>query len=343
MARTEAWGMTHHDAGEGPVPANRREEGPRRKDTQHIAAVIERLRTLIRARTLSPRTEKTYIGWIKRFIGFNGRRDPAEMGREEIEAFLGHLGRVLGLGPASINQAAAAVLFLYREIYRREYGGRDGVARAKPAQILPKYATPEEVDTVLSQLPRVPRLAAMLMYGSGIRIAETVAVRIKDLNLVDRELTVRAGKGAKDRVVPIARAAVKDVRRQIEAVARLHTRDLKQGAGWAPLPGALERKDPRAGWEIAWQYLFPSRKLTRDPKTGRKGRRSIHKTTIQRAIKTTVRSARITKPLSAHVLRACFATELIRSGCEIATLQRLMGHRDLKTTARYLPSCNGPD
>ena len=258
------------------------------------------------------------------------------MGRAEIEAFLGHLGAELGLGAASLNQAAAAVLFLYRELCRVEYGGRNGVVRAKPVQSLPRYATPEEVDAVMGHLPKVPRMAAMFMYGSGTRIAETMAIRVKDLNLVNRELTVRAGKGAKDRVLPIARCAVEEIRRQIEAVARLHTQDLEEGTGWAQLPGALARKDPGAGWEVAWQYLFPSQKLTKDPKTGRRGRLAVHHTTIQRAIKTAVREAGIRKPLSAHVLRACFATEMIRSGCEISTLQRLMGHRDLKTTARYL-------
>jgi integron integrase len=258
------------------------------------------------------------------------------MGRAEIEAFLGHLGEELGLGYASRNQAASAVLFLYRELYRKEYGGKDGVVRAKPAESLPRYATPKEVDAVMRHLPKVPRLAVMFMYGSGSRIAETLAIRVKDLNLANRELTVRAGKGAKDRVVPIARCAVDDIQRQIEAVSRHHTWDLDAGAGWVQLPGALARKDPGAGWEIAWQYLFPSQKLTIDPKTGRRGRRAVHKTTIQRQIKSAVREAGITKPLSSHVLRACFATEMIRSGCEISTLQRLMGHRDLKTTARYL-------
>ncbi len=283
---------------------------------QVVARILEQSRTRIRARNMSPRTERTYLGWIKRYIGFHGRRDPAEMGRAEIEAFLGHLGQELGLGSASLNQAAAAVLF--RELYREEYGGRYGVARARPVQSLPRHATPEEVDAVMRHLPKVPRMAAMFMYGSGTRMAETMAIRVKDVNLVNRELTVRAGKGGKDRMVPIAKGAVEEARRQIGAVARLHARDLE------------------AGWEVAWQYLFPSQKLTEDPKTGRTGRFAVHPSTIQRALKTAAREAGITNPLSPHVLRACLATEMIRSGCEISTLQRLMGHRDLKTTAGYL-------
>ncbi len=142
--------------------------------------------------------------------------------------------------------------------------------------------------------------------------------------------------------MPIGRGAVEEIQRQIEAVARLHERDLEAGNGWAQLPGALARKDPGAGWEIAWQYLFPSRNLTTDPKTGRIGRRAVHHTTIQRAIKTAVREAGITKPLAAHVLRACFATEIVRSGCELSILQRLMAHNDLKTTARYLHVAERP-
>ena len=301
-----------------------------------VARLLERVRTRIRVRNLSPRTEKTYLGWIERYIGFHGRRDPARMGRAEIEAFLGHLGAELELGAASMNQAASAVLFLYRELYQEEYGGHDGVVRAKPAQSLPRYATPGEVDAVIDHLPRVPRMAAMFMYGSGTRLAETLAIRAKDLNLVNRELTVRAGKGAKDRVVPIARGAVEEIERQLKAVARLHTRDLEAGTGWAQLPGALARKDPGAGWEVAWQFLFPSQKLTADPRTGRRGRRAVHHTTIQRAIKTAVREAGITKTVSAHVLRACFATEMLGSGCDLSMLQRLMGHESLKTTEKYL-------
>lgn len=296
----------------------------------------------IKARALSPSTEKTYVGWIKRFMGYHGRRDPAEMGREELDAFLAYLGSDLGLGAASLNQAAAAVLFLYREVFKKDVGRIREVVRAKPAKTLPRYATPGEVASVIAHLPKVPRLAAMFMYGSGTRIAETMAIRVKDLNFVHRELTVRSGKGAKDRVVPIARCAVDAIRRQTESVARLHARDLESGAGWAQLPGVLARRDPRAGWEVGWQFLFPSRTLTKDPETDHRGRRAVHKTTIQREIKRAVRAAGITKPLSAHVLRACFATELIRSGCEIATRRRLMGHEDLQTTARYLHVLDRP-
>ena len=141
---------------------------------QGVAHVLGRVRSRIRARNLSPRTEKTYLGWIERYLGFHGRRDPATMGRAEIEAFVGHLGAKLDLGAASLNQAAAAVLFLYRELYREEYGGRDGVVRAKPMQSLPRYATPEEVDAMMGHLLKVPRMAAMFMYGSGSRIASSM-------------------------------------------------------------------------------------------------------------------------------------------------------------------------
>jgi len=150
---------------------------PHARNRRVVAGVLGRVRTRIRTRNLSPRTEKAYLGWIERYIRFHGRRDPAEIGRREIEAFLGHLGAELELGAASLNQAAAAVLFMYRELYQREYGGREGVARAKPVQSLPRYATPEEVDAVMGHLAKVPRMAAMFMYGSGSRIAETRAGR----------------------------------------------------------------------------------------------------------------------------------------------------------------------
>ena len=247
-----------------PLPRNR----------QVVDRVLQQVRSRIRVRKPSPRTEKTYLGWIERYLRFHRRRDPQEMGPEEIESFLGYLAEEQELGASTLNLAAAAVLFLYRELYQEEYGGRDGVTRAKPTQSLPRYATPEEVDRMMGHLARVPRMTTMFMYGSGTRIAETMAIRVKDLNLVNHELTVRVGKGAKDRVVPIGRGAIKEIQRQIEAVTRLHRRDLKSGAGWARLPGALARKDPGAGWEVAWQFLFPSRNLTTDPKTDRRGRLS---------------------------------------------------------------------
>jgi integron integrase len=231
---------------------------------------------------------------------------------------------------------------MYRELFGQELGGRNRLVRAKQPKLLPRYATPDEVARVLAQLDGLARVAAMLMYGSGTRTAETMSIRLKDVSLATRELFVRGGKGAKDRTTVIAQAAVPLVRDQIAAVEKLHARDVEGGGGWAPLPTALHRKDPRAGWDLAWQYLFPASVTTVDEKTGRVGRRHLHETVVQRAIKQAVRDAKVARPISAHVLRHCFATELLKNGCDIRMLQRLMGHRDLKTTALYLHILDRP-
>ena len=303
--------------------------------------LLERLRQRIRRRHLSVRTEETYLRWARRYIDFHGGRHPAALGRVELERFLSHLAEDQGLGPQSMNQASSSVAFLYRELYGQEIAGGKGV-RARTARVLPKYATPGEVARLLSHLTDLPLAAAMLMYGSGTRVAETLGIRIKDLSLETRELYVRGGKGAKDRTTVIAEATVPVLRERVEAVRALHERDLAEGAGWAPLPGALHRKDPGAGWELGWQYLFPSTRVSVDEKTGRRGRRSHDASVVQRAVKRAARAAEIPRPVTCHLLRHCFATELVRGGCDVKLLQRLLGHRHLSTTSRYLHILDRP-
>ena len=304
--------------------------------------LLERVRSRLRARRMSPRTEETYIGWIRRYLNFHGGRHPASLGKVDLERWITHLATQKGLSAQSQNQAASSVVYLYREMFGQNWGGRNGVTRAQEPTVIPKYASPEDVGRVIARLDPTSRLAAMLMYGGGTRIAETITLRIKDVSLETRELHVRSGKGAKDRTTVIAEAAVQQLEKRIQATRELHERDRAEGAGWAPLPGALHRKDPRAGYDVGWQYLFPSSRISVDPKTGLKGRRHSHPTNVQRAIKLAGREARLTRPISAHVLRHCFATEMLKSGCDIKLLQRLMGHRDLKTTARYLHILDRP-
>ena len=304
--------------------------------------LLERVSQRIRAKGLSERTREAYVLWIRRYLDFHGSKHPGSLGRVDLERWLTHLVVEDGLGAQSQNQAASAVVFMYRELLGQDFGGRNRLVRAKQPKMLPKYATPGEVASVLRQLDGVAKVAAMLMYGSGTRIAETLALRLKDINLTTRELYVRAGKGGKDRTTLIAEAAVPLLREQIRTVERLHARDLEHGGGWAPLPDALHRKDPRAGWDLGWQYLFPASLTTIDSKTGRPGRRHLHESAVQRAIKKAARDSKVARPITAHVLRHCFATEILRSGCDIRLLQRLMGHRDLKTTALYLHILDRP-
>ncbi|HUF76743.1 MAG TPA: integron integrase [Longimicrobiales bacterium] len=322
-------------------PESAPEAHPCPRSPEAPAQLIERVRRRIRARHLSPRTEETSVGGIRRYLDFHGRLHPAALGRIELERFATHLTEHEGLGAQSVNQAASAVAFMYRELFGQEMGRRRAV-RAKQPKVLPKYATPEEVARVFAHLGRLPLTAAMLMYGSGTRIAETLAIRIQDLSLDTRELHVRGGKGAKDRTTVIASAAIPILRERIAAVAEQHARDRAQGGGWAPLPGALHRKDPRAGWDLGWQYLFPASKPSIDEKTGRRGRRPLHATVVQVAVKRAVKAANVARPITCHVLRHCFATELVRNGCDIKLLQRLMGHRDLRTTSLYLHILDRP-
>lgn len=339
-------GMTSHrrrEAGPGLLLMKDRSPTPAAEpQAWDRGALLERVRSRVRARHLSPRTEETYLRWIRLYLSYHGQKHPGALGIVEVERFVRHLAEDRGLSADSQNQAASSIAFLYREIFGQELGGRNGVTRAKEPSLLPKYAPPEDVARLLAEMEGPPRVAAMLMYGSGARISEVLAIRIQDLDLAHRELSIRHGKGAKDRTTLLPEGAVVAVRQQVEAVAELHDRDLLAGHGWAELPGAMHRKDPGAGWELGWQYLFPSPKLSKDEKTGFLGRRPLHNTVVQRAIKNAARRARLTRPISAHILRHCFATEMVRSGCDIRVLQRLMGHNDIRTTMRYLHVLDRP-
>ncbi len=303
---------------------------------------LRRVVALIRRRHLSTRTEKTYVRWIRRYLSYHGSKDPVAMASPEIDQFLSHLADELGLGADSQNQAASSIAFLYRELYGWDLAAREGITRAKEPHVLPKYAPPEEVDRFMAELHGLPLLASTIIYGAGPRVSEVVAIRVKDLNLTNRELMIRSGKGNKDRITVLPTAAISSIRDQIEAVADQHALDLEADHGWAYLPGALHRKDPEAGWDLAWQFLFPSTKITEDKKTKRRGRRPIHITSIQRPIKNAWRRSGVHSPITAHVLRHCFATELARSGCDMRTLQQLMGHNDIRTTMRYLHFLDRP-
>lgn len=264
------------------------------------------------------------------------------LGRIEIQAFIEYLAETRGLGAMSQNQAASAIVFLYRELYGIDHGGRRGVSRARQPRVLPRYASPREVAAVLRRMKAPQRLGAEIMYGSGARVSEVVHLRIKDVSLRSGELAIRRGKGFKDRITVLPHGAFRGLRAQMRRVEARHLLDLEEGVGWARLPDALHRKDPAAGWELGWQYLFPSHQLSEDPKTGRLGRAPMHVSSFQRAVKKAAREARTLHPVTCHVLRHSFATELLRSGCDIRLLQRLLGHRHLSTTSRYLHIVDRP-
>jgi len=305
--------------------------------------VIGRLRRAIRGRQLSPRTEEAYVGWASRFIEFHRGAHPKELGREAVDAFLRHLAVDRSVSPSTQNQAASALTFLYREVYgRRLERSGGGLTRARRPRSLPTVLSRREVGLVLRELVGTKRLIAELLYGTGLRIREAMELRVKDVALDTSEITVRRAKGARDRVVMIPDRLSVPLRRQIHRRSALHRADREKGVGWAVLPGATARKSPNAGWELAWQFLFPASRITVDPNTRCRGRHHLHPTAVQRAVKKAGRESGIHKRVTCHVFRHSFATHLLRAGYDIRTIQELLGHKSVRSTMIYTHVLNRP-
>lgn len=257
------------------------------------------------------------------------------MGKFEVEAFLSHLAITGRVSASTQNQALAALLFLYREVLNIRLPWMDNIKRAKRSNRLPAVLTREEVAAVLDGMSGVDRLVASLLYGSGLRLLEGLRLRIRDLDLVRCELVVREGKGNKDRRTMIPQALVPSIREQRDLALALHAEDLTIGQGRVWLPGALERKNRGAPTDPGWQFLFPARRITQDPRSGRIGRHHWSATSVQRAVKQSVARAGILKPATCHTFRHSFATHLLESGYDIRTVQELLGHSDVATTQIY--------
>ncbi len=297
--------------------------------------LLDRVRDAIRARHYSRRTEKAYVGWIRRFILFHARRHPAEMGAAEITAYLTHLATHRRVSASTQNQALSSLLFLYREVLEKEVEGLDRMVRAKRPVRLPTVLDRREVEALLAQLHGTPWLVAALLYGSGLRLLEALGLRVKDLNLATGEIAVRDGKGRKDRVTVLPDRLGAPLAAHLEQVKRRHEQDLAAGEGCAPLPDALTRKYPRAGWEWGWQWVFPAARFYVDRGSGRRHRHHLHESVIQRAVHEAALRAGLTRPASPHTLRHSFATHLLESGYDIRTIQELLGHQDVSTTMIY--------
>lgn len=297
--------------------------------------LLDRLAAAIRVRHYSRRTEKTYMSWVRRFIRFHGLRHPDTMGSGEILAFLNHLAVERQVAASTQNQALAAILFLYRHVLDTEPGDLDGLVRAKRPERLPTVLTRAEVRRVLEALPAKPRLPATLLYGAGLRLLECLQLRVSDVDLERRTLTVRRGKGAKDRETVLPRAVVPALREQLAHVAALHTKDLESGAGWVEMPGALARKMPRAGRRLAWQWVFPATRRYRCKEDGQMRRHHYHESALQRAVSKAALVASVHKRVTCHTFRHSFATHLLEDGYDVRTLQELLGHADLRTTMIY--------
>lgn len=297
--------------------------------------LLEQMRAVLRARHYSLRTEGTYLGWVKRFILFHGKRHPRDMGVQEVQQFLAHLAVEGHVAASTQSQALSAILFLYQQVLKQDIGWLHDVVRAKQPQRLPVILTRDEVAAVLRHLSGTPWIMATLLYGAGLRLMECLRLRVKDLDFAYNQIVVRDGKGQKDRVTMLPQHVKAALQQHLQDVQRLHTQDLEAGGGGVYLPYALERKYPKAHYEWVWQYVFPAARLSRDPRTGSVRRHHMHKLVLQRAVHAAVRKANIPKPASCHTLRHAFATHLLEAGYDIRTIQELLGHRDVSTTMIY--------
>ena len=297
--------------------------------------LLDQLRDAIRIKHYSYSTEKTYVHWAKRYILFHNKRHPAEMGTPEIEAFLTHLAQDENVAASTQNQAFNALLFIYRNVLHIELDAPIHALRAKRAQHLPTVLSKDEAARVLAGMQGLYQLMARLLYGSGLRLMECLCLRIKDIDFEQSQIIVREGKGEKDRVTMLPASLVQPLKAQIAFVRKLHERDLADGYGSVELPFALARKYPGADKELAWQYVFPSDRLSSDPGSGVVRRHHLDPSGLQRAVKAAATLAKINKPVSPHTFRHCFATHLMEAGTDIRILQVLLGHSSIRTTLRY--------
>jgi len=299
------------------------------------AQLIDRARVALSVRHYSARTVEAYLGWIRRFVRFHGRRHPGEMGAEHVAAFLSHLAMKDGVSSATQNQALAALVFLYGEVLGKSLEAIAGVVRGRAAVRLPVVMTREEVARVLAELAGVWRLMASFMYGSGLRLSECVGLRVKDVDLGAGYVMVRRAKGEKDRVAPLPKSLVASIQAHLAWVRSTHEADLARGAGFVELPGALRSKFPSAAREWGWQWVFPAGRTYVESETGERRRHHQHETALQRAVRAAVQRSGVAKQVSCHTFRHSFATHLLESGYDIRTIQKLLGHRDLRTTMVY--------
>ncbi len=300
--------------------------------------LLTQLRTAIRTRHYSPRTEEAYVQWVRRFVRFCGTRHPRELGAGDVTRFLSSLAMDANVSASTQNQALAAIVFLYRDVLNMPVGWLNALVRAKRPARVPVVLTRDEVRQLFAQLRGgdAARLVLEVLYGTGMRLLEALRLRVKDIDFGANEITVRGGKGDRDRRTmlperlraPLCADHLAEVRVQ-------HERDLASGAGGVELPGALSLKYPTAGREWGWQWVFPAGRMYEDAETGRKRRHHLHETVVQRAFKEALRASGIPKNASCHTLRHSFATHLLETGYDIRTVQELLGHRSVETTMIY--------
>lgn len=297
--------------------------------------LMDQARDVLRVHHYSLRTEQSYLHWIRRYILFHDKRHPRDMGAAEISSFLTYLAVKKDVAASTQNQALSALLFLYKKVLGIEPDWLEGVTRAKRPKRLPVVLPRETVRQLLNQLTGTHKLVAYLLYGTGMRLMEAVRLRVKDVDFSYRQITIRSGKGGKDRITMLPEKLISPLKQQLEIGRRLFDLDRAEQTSGVELPHALERKYPNAGKEWPWFWVFPARNRSQDPRSGLIRRHHIYEQSLQRSIKQAVRNLGLSSPVSVHTLRHCFATHLLDDGYDIRTVQELLGHKDVNTTMIY--------
>lgn len=295
---------------------------------------IEATRNVIRFRHMSLQTERSYLGWLSRYITWCAKH-PNGTTRDKITGFLSNMATRGRVTASTQRQALCAIVFFYKRVLQQDVGDLGDFARARKPRTLPIVLSVGEVQALLENMRGMPKLIAAVMYGGGLRLNEALSLRVQDIDLDRLTVNVRQGKGAKDRSTLLPPSLVDPLRRQMDRVAKQHQRDLAAGFVEVYLPHAIERKWPTAAKELAWQYLFQSSSISACPRTGVLRRHHVHDSTVQKAIKSAARAAGITKRVKSHALRHSFATHLLERGADIRTIQELLGHKDVSTTQIY--------
>jgi integron integrase len=298
--------------------------------------LLDQMREVMRVKHYSIRTERSYCDWVRRYVQFHQMKSREEMlpAEPKIEQFLSDLAVTGNVAVSTQNQAFNALLFVYREVLHVPVGNIESVRATRPARV-PTVLTAEEARQVIAAMSGPAQLVVKLIYGSGLRLLEALRLRVQDLDFEMKQVTVRDGKGAKDRCTMLPESMILSLREHLERVRLTHAEDLRAGHGAVYLPGALDRKYPAAARQWGWQYVFPARDLSTDPRTGIIRRHHLDEATVHRAIKLAVARTNMTKRVSSHTFRHSFATSLLQRGSDIRTIQELLGHNDVSTTMIY--------
>lgn len=297
--------------------------------------LLDQVSDTLRTKHYSYRTEQTYKDWIKRYILFHNKRHPNEMGENEIRQFIAHLAVERKVAASTQNQALSAILFLYRIVLQKDILLPVDLAHVSRPKRLPTVLSHPEAMSVINQMRGIPRLMTKILYGSGLRLTECLRLRVKDIDFENHQIIVRGGKGDNDRLTILPDSVAAEIKHILQDVRALHDKDLREGYGETALPNALGVKYKNAGKEWAWQYVFPASQRSIDPLSDVVRRHHLDETVLQKAIRSAAKLTKIDKPVSPHVFRHSFATQLLQAGYDIRTIQELLGHKDVKTTMIY--------